>query len=85
MTVSHVFYNSQILDCSVNYETHLKTGAAIEYNPKDPGFLNLVQAIALGSKATFSYNPTDDEMRTYHALKQGKKADALKNVELTDE
>ena len=62
----------------------MKTGENIQYNPKDVGFLNLVQAIALGTKATFSYNPSDDEMRTYHALKQGKKADALKNIELTE-
>jgi len=37
----------------------------------------LIQAIALGSKATFSYNPTMDEMKAYIAKQEGKKASSI--------
>ena len=38
MTVSHIFTDSIITECSVNYEDHLKYGTPIEYNPKDAAF-----------------------------------------------
>jgi hypothetical protein len=42
----------------------------------------LIQAIALGSKATFSYNPTMDEMKAYIAKQENRKVSAI--GELTD-
>lgn len=44
-----------------------------------------MQCVALGTSATFSYLPTEDEMRKYLALKRGKVANALKDHHLTDE
>ena len=45
----------------------------------------LVQAVILGSKTIFSYNPSDNEMRTYIALKEGKKANFYAKLELSAE
>lgn len=62
MTVSHIYYDTNIHDASVNYQYHQKNGANIEYDVKDPGFITLMQTIALGTKATFSYTPEVEEM-----------------------
>jgi len=35
----------------------------IEYDPKDPGFLALVQAVVLGTYTIFNYDPSDDEAK----------------------
>jgi hypothetical protein len=39
MTVSHLYYDYQIVDASVNY---LKDGTSIEYDTDDPGFVTLM-------------------------------------------
>ena len=44
------------------------------YDINDQGFKDLIQAIALGSKATFTIHPTLDEMKAYIAKQEGKKA-----------
>ena len=44
-----------------------------------------MQAVALGTKATFSYMPTVDEQRKYLAVQHGKKPEAYKDKHLTDE
>ena len=44
-----------------------------------------MQCVTLGTKATFSYMPTTEEMKKYIAIKNGKKADSLKNHVLTEE
>jgi sodium/potassium-transporting ATPase subunit alpha len=69
MTVSHIYYNLGMVDASINYEEckgnpDLKIG----YNPNDPMFMKLMEAVALGTKATFSYVPTDAELKTFLAL-----------------
>lgn len=57
MTVSHMFFDLGMIDASTNYETFKKnpTGAKINYSLEDPGFMALVEAVTLGSKATFGY------------------------------
>ena len=78
MTVSHMFYNGMIYDSSTNYEDYKKNpNLDMTYDLNDPGFKDLIQAIALGSKATFSYNPTPDEMKAYIAKQEGKKASSI--------
>jgi len=79
-----MFFNGNIIDASVNYSDHLKTGARIEYNLQDPAFKAVIQAIALGSKATFSYQPTLDEMKAYIALQQGKKITNYDTMTITE-
>jgi sodium/potassium-transporting ATPase subunit alpha len=78
MTVSHMFYNAMIHEASVNFEEYKKNpNMDRTYDVNDPGFKDLIQAIALGSKATFSYNPTMDEMKAYIAKQEGKKATSI--------
>merc|ERR1719272_1540000 len=71
MTVSHMFYNRRTVDCSLNYQAHLKNQALpkpdekmiCEYSLQDPGFMALVEAVVLGTYTIFSYEPTEDEMK----------------------
>jgi hypothetical protein len=59
-----------MLDASVNYQSHKKNPQlSIGYDVNNIGFKNLVQAVALGSKATFRYTPTKDEIIRYYAKK----------------
>lgn len=44
-----------------------------------------MQSVALGTKASFSYMPTSDEMKKYLAVKNGKKVDSYKNHNLTEQ
>lgn len=44
-----------------------------------------MQALCLGTKASFSYEPTVDEMRKHLALKDGHKANHYKDKHLTQE
>jgi sodium/potassium-transporting ATPase subunit alpha len=75
MTVSHMFYNAMIHDASTNFEEYKKNpNLDRSYDINDPGFKDLIQAIALGSKATFSYTPSPDELKMYIAKQEGRKA-----------
>jgi len=86
MTVAHLFYNNNIFDASTNFEEYLKNpNKERTYNVEDPGFQELINSIALGTKATFSYNPTLEEMRTYLEKKDGKKTSAYADLVLTDQ
>lgn len=44
-----------------------------------------MQAVALGTKATFNYQPTVDEMKKYLAVKNGKSVSFYKDHVLTEE
>lgn len=48
-------------------------------------FLKLLESVALGTKATFSYSPTDSDIRQYLAVQAGKSKNAFKDKVLTDE
>lgn len=86
MTVSHIFYDLNIFDASTNLETYLKNpNMERTYDIDDPGFKELISSIALGTKATFSYTPSFDEMREFLAKRDGKKSNAYANLILTDE
>jgi sodium/potassium-transporting ATPase subunit alpha len=63
MTVSHLFVNGEVIDAHMNYENALKNPSVkLGYNVKDKNFMEFVKMMALGSKANFSFNPTDDEI-----------------------
>ena len=86
MTVSHLFYDFGMLDASVNYSEALNNpGLKLDYNVEDPTFKALMQAVALGTKATFSYQPTDEEMKKYLAAVTKRKFRYYKDKHLTDE
>jgi len=56
MTVSHLFYDFGMLDASISYDIHQENpNVKLGYNIDDPSFKALIQAVALGTKATFSY------------------------------
>lgn len=76
MTVSHLFYDLGLVDASTNYETYKKNpnGTKINYKLEDPGFQALVQAITLGSKATFGYQPAKEEILKFIAKKRNTSA-----------
>ncbi len=82
MTASHMFYNGKVIDISVNYEEFKKNGKDIPYEDdmEDPGFKSVLECIALGSKATFSYKPAIEDIKTYIAKQRGVKATTLEHV-----
>jgi hypothetical protein len=62
-----------MLDASLNYSLYKKDDSLkIGYDVNNTGFKNLVQAVALGSKATFRYTPVKDEIIKYFAKKNSK-------------
>jgi hypothetical protein len=56
----------------------------VDYDVEDPGFLSLLQCVALGSTTIFQYTPKIAEMRVHLALKHGKKASAYNKITLTE-
>jgi sodium/potassium-transporting ATPase subunit alpha len=55
-----------------------------EYNPKDPAFLELVQAIVLGTYTIFNYDPSDDEAKQLYARIKKVSVTSLEDTELSD-
>ena len=81
MTVSHLFFDMQMLDASVNYQEKQKNPSTkIGYDIHSTGFQNLIQAVALGSKATFRYAPTKDEIVMYYMKKHGVRSISYEDI-----
>lgn len=82
MTASHMFYSGKVIDISTNYEEFKRKGTEIPYRDEinEPGFQHCLECIALGSKASFSYKPSLEEIKTYLAKKRGVKANSLEHV-----
>ena len=87
MTVSHLFYDLGMIDASTNYETYKKSPSTqkINYNVNDPGFQALMQAVVLGTKASFGYQPHKEEILKYIAKKTGKSAAHINLDHVKDE
>ena len=63
MTVSHMYFNLNMIDASVNYESFRKNPSLKPgYDLNDPGFQSLIQSVALGSKAQFLYTPSKEDI-----------------------
>jgi len=92
MTVSHMYFNRQTVDCSVNYQAHERNAKkekpddkfVAEYDPQDKGFRSLVEAVVLGTYTIFNYDPSDDEAKMLLARIQKRPVASLENYELTD-
>ena len=85
MTVSHLYYNGQVVDADVNYANYLKNpDQFLGYDINDPAFQALFQCIALGSKASFDYSPTIDEIKHFVAKKKGQKPKDFNKYTITD-
>jgi len=54
MTVSHLFYDFGMVDASISYDRYLANkNLSLGYNINDIGFKELIQAVSLGTKASF--------------------------------
>lgn len=73
MTVSHLFYGGNLVDANTNYEVYREAkkvgneNVRIEYDLKDPDFQEIAKAMALSSKASFAFNPSDDDIINVYA------------------
>jgi len=92
MTVSHMYYNRQTVDASINQQVHERNmmkpkderdgKIEIGYNAEDPAFRALVQAIVLGTYTIFQYDPTDDECKQLYARQKKVAVASLEGVSL---
>ena len=55
-----------------------------DFDTTDSGFLNLIQAIILGTYTVFNYNPTEDEVKQLYARMRKQAAASLEGVTLPD-
>ena len=92
MTVSHLFYDMKEVDASTNYEEYLRdiesdpnTKSRVEYDVKDKGFMELMQAVALGTYTIFEYVPKEDEIKRLYALKNKINMSKMTNYKLNDQ
>jgi sodium/potassium-transporting ATPase subunit alpha len=77
MTVSHMYYNRQTVDASVNLQFFQRNAEKpkgekddqleLGYDAQDPAFRALVQAIILGTYTVFQYDPSDEECKQLYA------------------
>ena len=62
-----MYYNGKIINVSINYEEFKNKGTDPLYleEMKEEGFKDLMQCVALCTKASFSYKPSIDEIKAY--------------------
>jgi len=54
----------------------------IDYNPADPGFRALVQAVVLGTYTIFNYDPSEDEAKQLYARMKKVAVASLENFDM---
>jgi len=72
-----LYYNRQTIDAGVNLQFFQRNAEKpkeerddqleLGYDPQDPAFVALVQAVVLGTYTVFQYDPTDDECKQLYA------------------
>jgi sodium/potassium-transporting ATPase subunit alpha len=65
MTVSHVWFNCEMRDASVNYEQLVKGLAKkedLDYDVENPEFKELNRTVTLGTKAFFDFTPDEEQV-----------------------
>ena len=70
MTVSNMFYDLKIVRADINYE-NVKNKKDCPYDIEERGFKDLIQSMALCTKASFFYQPSSEEILSYWAKKKG--------------
>jgi len=93
MTVSHAFCNRLQHDCGVNWQAHQKNEAKdrpddslrAEYDPNEPGFNSLIQAIVCGTYTTFEYSPSEQECKQLYARMKKIRVSTLEDKTLPDD
>ena len=79
MTVSHMFFNRNTVDCGVNWELHERNQRKEKpddkivpgYDKNDAAFQELLKAMVLGTSTFFLYDPTDDDAKKLYARVKG--------------
>lgn len=87
LTVSRIYYDDKEVDARVNWEMYARLKKKLldnedqkgvsqdkepKYDVEDPGFIALVDAIAMSTEAYFDFNPTVDDLRQALAEEDGK-------------
>ena len=65
MTVSSLWYNGEIRNASVNYQTYKESKGEldVDYDVEDVTFKELMKTVGLGTKAFFEYTPTEETIK----------------------
>ena len=65
MTVSSLWYNGEVRNASVNYQSFKESKGELEidYDIEDGTFKELMRTVALGTKAFFEYTPTEEAIK----------------------
>ena len=92
MTVSHMFYNRQVIDAQTNYQVFQRNEqkskeerddkVEIGYDVNDPAFRALVQAIVLGTYTIFQYDPSNEECKQLYARLKKVSVASLEGIDL---
>ena len=91
MTVSQMFFNGSVVNCSVNYEIfkrleekekakaepNMKNVSAPQYDTENEVFKTFVNTLGLGTISFFDYQPKSEDIRAVVAKKTGKKFSSL--------
>jgi sodium/potassium-transporting ATPase subunit alpha len=93
MTVSHAFFNRMQTDCGVNWQHHLKNlekekpvdSLRAQYDPEEPAFKALIEAVVLGTYTYFDYSPNENECKILYARMKKVSVSSLDNYTLTEE
>jgi sodium/potassium-transporting ATPase subunit alpha len=92
MTVSHAFCSRQQYDCSVNWQAHERNAKRekpedalrAEYDPQDPGFRAVVEALVYGTYTTFEYSPSEQECKQLFARLRKVRVSSLEGKDLAE-
>lgn len=86
MTVSHMWFNNEMKDTSINYQTWEKdtdpSKPALEYDYKEPTFRELMRCLMLGSHAAFAYQPGEEEIKRKIGAMIGKNPKSVNQKDL---
>jgi hypothetical protein len=77
MTVSHIFYSQKLVDAHVNYQEAVQEGSeamgkVAGYDVNDSDLKELLMCVALGTKASFAYTTTIEDILDYKGIKGDK-------------
>lgn len=83
MTVSHLWYDGDMHDASVNYQQKLKNkDLDIDYDLNDPSFSFFIRTIVLSTKAFFEFTPTEEQVKRTIGKKLKKSGKKVKDSEV---
>ena len=87
MTISQLFYNGNTVDASTSYDDYQADpiNKKIDYDINDPAFQEILQCMILGSKASFSYNPSTDEIKQFIGKEKKVPNNRILSLEVTED